>query len=326
MSDLIHSVPELSVLVVGYRSRRFLDGCLGGALQSKADVEILYVDCSDDGSTEWVRERYPTVRVFDYVGNLGFGRGNNLLARNARGRYLLLLNPDTIPTGLEIDALLAFAKSNPDAVAWGGRTVFPDGTVDFGSHQATISPVNAWLAAVGLSSWRCGTLAVGSTKSQSVDVISGAFFMTTTNEWRAVGGFDERFFMYAEEVDLCRRLAAGGRTLLVDPSICLIHDGQSGDPYSASRRVQIFRGNSTFARKHFGPVGAELVCVGMLLGEIRRLIQYSVVSRICPTHRSRSLRAQAGELVRRAKDWWPGWQIANDMRSVPASRQGRSAS
>ncbi len=307
MSASSRSAPELSVLVVGYRSQRFLDGCLGGALRSRADLEVLYIDCSDDGSVDWVRRNHPEVRVFDYVGNLGFGKGNNLLADHARGRFLLLLNPDTIPDGSEIDGLLAFAKATPHGVAWGGRTVFPDGSVDFGSHQATISPLNAWLSAIGLSRWRRGALTLGDTAPRSVDVISGAFLMTTVADWRTVGGFDPRFFMYAEEVDLCRRLARSGRRLLVDPSIRLVHDGQSGDPFSASRRLQMFRGNVTFARKHYGPIGAGLVCSGMFVGELRRFVQYALQSAVRPTRRSVALRDQARTLALNVKDWWRGW-------------------
>ena len=302
--------PQLSVLVVGYRSLRFLDACLGGALQAGADVEldVLYMDCSDDGSVPWVRERFPQVRVFDFVGNLGFGRANNYLADHARGRYLLLLNPDTIPQGAEIARLVAFAESRPDAAGWGGRTVYPDGSVDFGSHQGMISVSNTWLAAFGLSRLRPGALPIRCTDVRSVDVISGAFLMTTSAHWRAVGGFDDRFFMYAEEVDLCFRLTRDGRPLLVDPSILLVHDGQSGDPYSAQRRVGMFKGNSTFARKHYGPIAANLLCLGMLVGEWRRFVQYSAVSAFRKSHRARALRAQARELILRTCDWWLGWR------------------
>ena len=132
--------------------------------------------------------------------------------------------------------------------------------------------------------------------------------MTTSAHWRAVGGFDDRFFMYAEEVDLCFRLTRDGRPLLVDPSILLVHDGQSGDPYSAQRRVGMFKGNSTFARKHYGPIAANLLCLGMLVGEWRRFVQYSAVSAFRKSHRARALRAQARELILRTCDWWLGWR------------------
>jgi GT2 family glycosyltransferase len=105
---------RVSVLIVGYRNLRHLDACIGGAIRSLegVDGEILFIDCSNDGSEAFVRGRFPGVRVLPFAGNLGFGRGNNHLAREARGEYLLLLNPDTIPRADELARLRDLRQFN----------------------------------------------------------------------------------------------------------------------------------------------------------------------------------------------------------------------
>lgn len=300
---------RVSVLIVGYRNLRHLDACIGGALRALdgVDGEILFIDCSNDGSSEFVRERFPAVRVLPYAGNLGFGRGNNHLAREARGEYLLLLNPDTVPKSDEIARIVRFADAHPRAGACGGRCVFPSGAPDLGSHQPMLTVGGMLLASLGLASLRRGALPLDARAPQRVEVISGAFMLVRRALWEQLGGFDELFFMYTEEVDLCRRIADAGFELWADPSIVMIHDAGSGDPDNPKKRLQLLRGNATYFRKHCGPVAAFIGCAAMLANEALRLAYARTVLRALRPARARALGERCAHAVRNRAEWWLGW-------------------
>ena len=300
---------RVSVLIVGYRNLRHLDACIGGAIRSMhgIDGEILFIDCSNDGSAEFIRERYPTVRVMPPAGNLGFGRGNNHLASEARGEYLLLLNPDTVPKSDEIARLVRFADAHPRAGACGGRCVFPSGKHDLGSHQPMLDVAGMVLTALGLARLRRGALPLDARAPQRVQVISGAFMLVRRDLWNALGGFDELFFMYTEEVDLCKRVADAGHELWADPAIVMIHDAGSGDPDNPRKRLQLLRGNATFFRKHYAPVAAWIGCASMLANESIRLVYASTVLRLLKPARAKALGERCHHVIRSRHEWWLGW-------------------
>ena len=300
---------RVSVLIVGYRNRPHLEACIGGALRSLdgLDAEILFIDCSNDGSAEFIRERFPSVRVMPAAGNLGFGRGNNHLAREARGEYLLLLNPDTVPRSDELARLVAFADRSPRGGAFGGRCVFPSGAHDLGSHQPMLTVGGLLLALVGAARLRRGALPLDAASPQQVEVISGAFLLVRRALWERLGGFDELFFMYTEEVDLCRRIADAGFELWADPSIVMIHDAGSGDPDNPKKRLQLLRGNATFLRKHFGPAWADIGCLAMLSNEATRLLYAQTVLRLLRPERAARLAARCRHTVEHRAEWWLGW-------------------
>ena len=300
---------RVSVLIVGYRNLRHLDACIGGALRAMdgVDGEILFIDCSNDGSSDFVRERFPTVRVLPPAGNLGFGRGNNHLARIAQGEYLLLLNPDTVPTSDEIARLVRFAEAHPRAGACGGRCAFPSGASDLGSHQPMLTVGGMLLASLGLASLRRGALPLNATAPQQVEVISGAFMLVRRRLWERLGGFDELFFMYTEEVDLCRRIVDAGFELWADPSIVMIHDAGSGDPDNPKKRLQLLRGNATFFRKHYGPIAATIGCAAMLANEALRLAYARTLLRTLKPARAHALGERCAHAVRNRAEWWLGW-------------------
>ena len=294
--------PDVSILIVGYRSKPYIERCLGGALKSSAGerVEILFIDCSDDGSTELVRERFPSVHVHPFQGNLGFARGNNVLAREARGQRLLLLNPDAFAEHDEIAALLRLARSRPDARAWSGITILPDGSIDGGSIQPMLGALPLALALIGLARLRPGAADPRRRAPQPVPVLTGAFMLVDAATWRNLGGFDERFFMYAEEVDLCRRIADTGGVLLCDPSIRLLHDTGSGERRTPTRMLNRARGNATFYWKHFGPFWATICNLLQLLHAGSRTAWGKLTGR-------RGHAESFGAIVNRPHVWWNGW-------------------
>lgn len=297
--------PEVSVLVVGYKSLSYIERCLAGAIRSAQNdaFEFLFIDCSDDGSEAFVRERFPQVRVLPFQGNLGFAKGNNVLAEHARGRRLLLLNPDAFAAGNELPALLAVARAHPDAGAWGGITMLPSGEVDGGSIQAMPGALPLVLELIGLARLSPGAANPRSLRAQSVPVLSGAFMMVDAVLWRSLRGLDERFFMYTEEVDLCRRIAYAGKTLIIDPRIRMIHDSGSGTKRTPARLVNRARGDATFYAKHYAPLHCTLcklllwthALTRQLYGRLRRREDYV---------------QSFGAIAREPSAWWNGWPEA----------------
>ena len=172
-----------------------------------------------------------------------------------------------------------------------------------------LSPCGVLLTAIGLTKLRGGALPYRAVAPQRVPVVSGAFLLIRNDVWRQVGGFDERFFMYAEEVDLCARVMQLGYEIWCDPTIIMIHDAGSGAPESASRRCNLLRGNATFMRKHHGPIAAECACCFMLLHEVIRLIYAHTLLRLRDAPRSEMLRRRCREVLNARGTWWMGWPV-----------------
>ncbi len=302
---------QVSVLIVGYQNLRHLEACIGGAIASMRGVtgEILFIDCSNDGSSAFVRERFPSVRVLPSAGNLGFGRGNNHLARSATGDFLLLLNPDTVPKSDEIARLVHFAQAHPRAGICGGRCVLTSGAHDLGSHQPMLDVWGMILVALGLGRFRRGALPLAAQSPQRVEVISGAFLLVERALWEQLGGFDELFFMYTEEVDLCRRVSDAGREIWSDPSIVMIHDAGSGDPDNPRKRLQLLRGNATFFHKHYGPVAATIGCAAIYVNEAIRLCYARTFLRLLRPARANTLGERCLHALRHRHEWWNGWPV-----------------
>ncbi len=244
---------DLSILIVCYRSRDDIDRCISSVLHSRLPnvaYEILLVNNADDGLESYVADRYPTVRIIENRENLGFGPGNNLLALHARGEKLLLLNPDTECPPEAIARLLHLADRYPAHQAWGAVTRFADGSREFSSMQAAPGIFNETLRLLGLSRFipRNSQLTAD---IELVEVLSGAFMMVNRSLWEKLEGFDERFFMYSEEVDLCRRITrTTGLKLPLSTGIWIYHYvGRSSNP--ARRTRMIFQAKMLYERKHF---------------------------------------------------------------------------
>lgn len=245
--------PDLSILIVCYQSREDIDRCINSVLHSslsRTSYEILLLNNADDGLETYVAQTFPSVRIIGNRKNLGFGPGNNLLAQHARGSKLLLLNPDTECPPDAIPQLLQLSIEYPAFQAWGAVTRFSNGSREFSSMQAAPGVINEALRLLGLARFipRNSQL---TTDIELVDVLSGAFMMMNRALWETLEGFDERFFMYSEEVDLCRRITrTTGLKLPLSTRIWIYHYvGRSSNP--ARRMQMIFQAKMLYERKHF---------------------------------------------------------------------------
>ncbi len=304
--------PDVSVLVVAYHSAPFIAHCLRGIAEGARETpyEVLLIDNGGGDTETVVRAEFPGVRIVPSAGNVGFGAGNNRCAAHARAPLLLLVNPDAIPQPGAIDKLVAFAKAHPEAAAWGGRSYFPDGTLDHANFLALPTVRDFVVSIVDSSPMRRGGLAADAKGPGPVDVLNGGFMMVSAAAWAEIGGFDESFFLYSEEIDLFQRLKARGYPVLVDPAVGVVHDTGGGHSLSPTRVLFLTTGRMHYARKHFGRIGALITGCALWVNAAKYTILGSILARLSRRSPSRwaELRA-AWELVyRKPQRWWRGWE------------------
>ena len=269
---------DLSILIVTYNSRRLIDPLLTHLQQELAhlDAEVVLVDnASYDGTAQQVRAAHPWVRVIDSTTNLGFAAGNNLAARHARGRHLLLLNPDALPAPGALRRGITLMDQHPQAGLGGGELRGTDGSRQ---PSARMFPTlrDEFFTLAGLAARHPTSRLFGRLdrrwadpeQAALVDWIPGAFVFIPAAVWARLGGFDERFFMYYEEVDLCRRLQAAGLQVHYWPTLKATHIGGASARTVAQAQVSKsgsqlerwrMRSALLYYRKQHGPAAAALL-------------------------------------------------------------------
>jgi N-acetylglucosaminyl-diphospho-decaprenol L-rhamnosyltransferase len=255
---------RLSIIIVSFNTRALTLACLRSvfAQAQSPDFEVLVFDnASSDGSAAVVEAEFGhRVRLVKHPDNIGFAAANNRAAGEARGEYLLLLNPDTLILNHAIDRLLAFAESHPQHGIYGGRTVYADGSLNFASCLAAMTPWSLFCGAVGLttafprSDW-FDREAMGRWERDSVrevDIVVGCFFLLKKSTWEQLGGFDLKYWMYGEEADLCLRAQRLGYRPIITPEATIVH--YMGAASTASERTpMIAKAKSTLVRDHWSP-------------------------------------------------------------------------
>jgi hypothetical protein len=264
---------EVSVIVVSYNTKAMTLACLASVrLETRAAHELIVVDnASADGSADAIPAADPAAIFIASRENAGFGQANNTAARRARGRYLLLLNPDTVVTDGAIDRLIAFAKSRPEARIWGGRTIFANGRLNPSSAWSRMTLWNLLCRASGLTglfprSGLCNGEAYGGwdrSSEREVDIVSGCFLLIEREFWQRLGGFDPAFFMYGEEADMCLRARELGARPRVTPTATIIHHGGASETAREGKLVKLLAAKSMLIRRHF-PLGTRSLGLALL--------------------------------------------------------------
>ena len=237
---------ELSVVVVAWNGAAYLGACLDAA--RGAGRELIVVDnASCDGTVALVRERHPDVRLFVNDGNLGFSRAANRGLREARGRCVLFLNPDAIVTDGAIAAALATLAERPGVGLVGVAQRDTAGGV-----IPTVEPFFS-LAALRRPSHRRATAPTGD-RPVEIDWCHGAFLLGRRDELVALGGFDERYFLYAEDMDLCCRVHESGKSVVYLPQVSILHEGNAAgrELLGEQRPAAIFASQLAFHRRRHG--------------------------------------------------------------------------
>lgn len=309
--------PLVSVVIVSYQTRDLTVTCLQAlrAACTSVPYEVIVVDnASTDGSADAVREAVPDARLIRLDTNVGFGRAVNEAAKVATGRWLLLVNPDTVPLGDVVAAFVEAATGEPEARLYTGRTRHPDGTDDGRSCFALPSLWGMWCFATGLatvfrrSRWFNPDELPGLDRSRParVPAASGCLLMVERDLFTRLGGFTPDYFMYSEDVDLCARAADLGAYPLLVPAAQVTHVGGASSS-SAGKRVMVLRGKCTYLRLRW-PRRRAAVGRGLLLAGV-------------------ALRAAGSRLTGRARYWrevwdqratWlPGWPAMPPASTTP---------
>lgn len=265
--------PRLSVVVVSFNTREDLLRCLDSlSRQAGMALETIVVDnASTDGSPEAVRARFPDVQVIVNAANLGFARANNLGLRAARAAYVLVLNSDTEMGPGALDALCARLDARPDVGVVGPRTVGSDGRpqVSFGPALTPMAEWRQGRLVRGVKAGRADALrraAILSEREREPVWVSASCLLARRAVLEAIGGFDEGFFLYEEDVDLCLRVREAGWRILYTPTAEVVHHlGRSMDQVPALARLEYHRSHLRLYAKH-NPAGQRVVLRGWLLG------------------------------------------------------------
>ena len=258
-----HGLPVVSVIIVNYNVRDFLHQSLVSLQKALKGIqsEIFVIDnASDDGSAEMVRRRFPRIRIIANTANLGFAKANNIALKKARGKFFLLINPDTIVQEDTIRVMVEFLRSHPDAGLAGCKILNPDGSFQPACRRGLPTPWVAFTRIIGLSKLFPKTRLFGkynltyldTEETYPVDAVSGSFMMVRKETFEQVGGLDESYFMYGEDLDWCYRIRQAGWQIFYVHSTQIIHyKGESTRRSSLDEIRTFYDAMNLFVEKHF---------------------------------------------------------------------------
>jgi GT2 family glycosyltransferase len=234
-AESIARSPEVSIIIVNWRSKDYVRACLESiaADRYRDSYEVLVVDNdSGDGCGAMLEAQFPQVRYIQSTTNLGFARANNLAVAESRGRYILFLNPDTEICEDAIQTLRTALEAHPDAGMGGARLLNTDRTLQTTCVTAIPNILNQTLNLQRLraafpmwSIWGMQALYRPGKMPSPVEAISGACMMARREVVEQVGGFSTDYFMYAEDMDLCVKVAKAGHAILYVPEAEVVHHG-----------------------------------------------------------------------------------------------------
>ncbi len=272
---------QLSVIIVNYNVRAFLENALAAVLKAMSGItgEVIVVDnASGDGSAEMVRQKFPDVRLISNSENRGFAAANNQALRECRGSYVLLLNPDTIVQESTFRTMITFFERHPDAGLAGCKILNPDGTLQLACRRSFPSPWVAFTKISGLSALFPSSSLFGRynltyrnpDETYEVDAISGSFMFLRREVLDTVGLLDEQFFLYGEDLDWCYRIAGKGWKIYYVHDTQIIHfKGESARRSSIDEVKLFYEAMRVFVRKHIrkGVVTDFIIRAGIALRE-----------------------------------------------------------
>ncbi|HEC41983.1 MAG TPA: glycosyltransferase [Bacteroides sp.] len=254
---------DLSIVIVNYNVKYFLEQCLHSVERASRNMEteVFVVDNNSvDGSCAMVQEKFSCVKLIRNDENLGFSVANNQAIRESSGKYVLLLNPDTVIEEDTLDKCMSYMDEHPDAGGLGVKMIDGNGEFLPESKRALPSPGVAFYKIFGLSrlfpkSRIFGRYHLGyldRDKVHSIDILPGAFMMLRKSALDEVGLLDETFFMYGEDIDLSYRLIKAGYKNIYFPETTIIHyKGESTKKGSLNYVMTFYDAMRIFARKHF---------------------------------------------------------------------------
>ena len=284
--------PDVSIVVVNWNAKDLLKNCMRSIIQeTEKPYEIIIVDnASGDGTVQMVEVEFPDVALIANDKNLGFAAANNQGIRASSGRYLLLLNPDTIVLDGAIDKMIDWCDRHPE-VGCAGCQVFESETVVQRTCFSDPSPLNTLLVETGLhrlfpKSHFFGAPAYSwwdRMSERTVDVVSGMFMLIPRSVFDQVGLLDESFFIYAEEADLCRRIRQAGFLCVFNPIARILHlegGGKSTSQIKPKMHIEQQKSIMIYIKKYYGFSGVVVTRIIYVSSKFFRLCLFGSIAKV----------------------------------------------
>jgi len=282
---------DISIVIVNYNVKFFLRQCINSIYKSVTDLtyDIWVVDNnSQDQSVKMIEEEFPLINLISNVENIGFSKANNLALKKTSGKYVLFLNPDTIVSEDTLDLAYKFAEQAMNFGALGVKMI--DGAGNFHPESKRGFPTiwNSFCRMTGLyklspdsrvlNGYYLGHLAEEETSE--IEVLCGAFFFANNQMVKKIGGFDEDYFMYGEDIDLSFQILKEGKLIYYYPKTSIIHfKGESGKKLDSTYLKSFYGSMITFLRKNYSGIGTKLFLPFLSLAIILKA-SFSVMNRI----------------------------------------------
>ena len=263
---------DVSVIIVAWNVRQLLHDCLKSVYQKTRDIdfEVIYVDnASQDGSVQMVKEQFAEVRIIENDKNEGFIKANNQGIEIAQGRYVLLLNSDTILLDNAVAKTVRFADANPDAAVFGCKVLNPDRTIQrtcfmypsvlnmflAATYLYKIFPKSRFFGREHMTWW-------GFDEAREVETICGCFSLVRKEAIDQVGPMDERYFVYGDDPDWCYRFKKAGWKVMFTPDGRIIHyGGQTTSQKARAFRLQLEGSKLIFMKLHRSKAAFPFACL-----------------------------------------------------------------
>jgi len=276
---------DLSIIIVNYNVKEFLQNLLDSIDKASTNIskEIIVIDnASDDGSIEVIKEKFPSVKLIENKINIGFGRANNQGLTIAKGKYILFVNPDCIVSEDTFDNMISFFESNSECGLAGCKILNSDGTLQLACRRSFAGPWTSFTKVTGLSNLfpkskifaRYNLTYLDENKTYEVDAVSGSFMMIRKEVYEKVGGFDEQFFMYGEDLDLCYRVQKAGYKVYYVHNTQIIHyKGESTKRSNLDETRLFYDAMHIFVKKHLSSFPVVEVILRTAIG-FRKLFAF----------------------------------------------------
>lgn len=264
---------DLSIIIVSYNTKELTRSCIQSIYDSKPTISfeiIVYDNASHDGSVEALADYFPEINIMASDTNIGFAAANNIARSSASGKRLLLLNPDTKIISDGIDTLFQFASTHGKPGIFGGASYTLSNELDYGSCWGKPSLWSLICKSLGLSIIGQNIQFLNPEalpnfhrdKVRDVAVVCGCFFMLDAAMWDQLNGFDDDYFMYSEEADLCARAQTMGHDCIFVPEAKIMHIGSASESNKSHKTTKLLNGKSLYYQKHWS--GVERLFAGLL--------------------------------------------------------------
>lgn len=254
---------DISVVIVNYNVKDAVDNCIASIYKTLGSLkaEIYFVDNNSiDGSAEYISSKYPDVLVIANRKNVGFSKANNIALKRVQGKFILILNPDTVLEEGTFQKLITFCESHANTGAISSKLILSSGKLDYACRRSFPTPSVAIPRILGLSKifpksrlfGKYNLTYLDENKTAEVDAICGAFMFIPKTVLDKTGLFDEDYFMYGEDLDLCYRIKQNGYSIYYYPEVTTIHlKGESTRKTNVSFVNNFYGAMSIFVKKNF---------------------------------------------------------------------------